>query len=284
MVTPKGKLIPIGGSENKDCRKNGDCTISFYNTGILKRLLSEMSGNDSRLELIPTASGIPQEVAQRYIRAFNKLGCNNVGVIPVQKKKDACNRKYTERIERADGVFFTGGDQSRLGMFFQETPLVETITRRYLNDDFVIAGTSAGAMAMSCKMITGGPATSFKKGCVRMSTGLSFIENVIIDTHFIERGRFGRLTRAVEANPGCIGIGLGEDTGLILSNGYEIEIIGSGQVIILDGHYMKEAGKPRLAVKGSLPIENMAFHVLSMQDKYCLKARSIAQNKAVLVS
>lgn len=282
MVTPKGKLIPIGGSENKDCRENGDCRTSFYNTGILKRILTEMCGADSRLELIPTASGIPEQVTQRYIRTFNKLGCYDIGVMPIKSREEAFNEEYVDRIKNSDGVFFTGGNQSLLGEFLYGTPLIDIISERYINEDYVIAGTSAGAMAMSYTMIIGGIATSFREGDVEMASGLSFIDNVIIDTHFVERGRFGRLTQAVTANPGCIGIGLAEDTGLILYNGSEIEVIGSGQVIIFDGQAMKYGKISDSSL--NISIQNMAIHVLKMKDTFCLKEYVYEPETAVLAS
>ncbi|MEX0780628.1 MAG: cyanophycinase [Balneolales bacterium] len=282
MVTPQGKLIPIGGSENKNCRESGDCQTTFYESGILKRLLSEMKGADSRIELIPTASGVPELTTQRYISAFKKLGCENVGVLPIQNKQDAFNPEYVERIELSDGVFFTGGNQSRLGMFFTETPVLEVLTKRYINDDFVIAGTSAGAMAMSYRMITGGAPTSFEQGGVNISTGLSFINDTIIDTHFVKRGRFGRLTQAVAANPGSLGIGLAEDTGLILSSGSECEIIGSGQVIFIDGHALKHKVKSTLST--TLSVKDLAIHVLAREDTYSLKEHSFAGKTEALAS
>ncbi|MEX2403898.1 MAG: cyanophycinase [Balneolales bacterium] len=282
MFTPKGKLIPIGGSENKDFHESGDCRKSFYSTGILKRLISEMHGAESRIELVPTASGIPEEVVQRYIRAFDKLGCYNVGVMPIQNREDALSQDYIDRLNCSDGVFFTGGNQSRLGKFFNDTPFAQTLFERYMNDDFVIAGTSAGAMAMGHTMITGGTATSFKRGDVETATGLSFIDNVIVDTHFIERGRFGRLTQTVAANPVCIGIGLGEDTGLIISNGSDMEVIGSGQVIIFDGHAMKHEKGTDVSL--NISIKDMAVHVLKMKDTYILKERDYGPKRAAMAS
>ncbi|MEX0928924.1 MAG: cyanophycinase [Balneolales bacterium] len=284
MIAPKGKLIPIGGSENKDCRERGDCPLSFYNRGILKRLLAEMKGGESRLELVPTASGIPEDVSRRYLEAFRKLGCGNVGILPVRDRADALKPEYTERINKADGVFFTGGDQSRLSEVFCGTEFATTLAGRYLNSEFVIAGTSAGAMAMSGTMITGGPASSFKKGDVEMGAGLSFIDHVIIDTHFIERGRYGRLTQAVAALPGCIGIGLGEDTGLVISHNNDIEVIGSGQVILFDGHAMHLPDAAPASSGISSSIENMTVHVLAVDDKYCLTSRAFAHDEAALAS
>ena len=269
MVTPTGKLIPIGGSENKDCAEKGDCSQSFYQTGVLKRLLTEMPGNNPRLEIVPTASGIPQTVTRRYIEAFNKLGCHDIGVIPVESREDALNDSYIDRIQKADGIFFTGGDQSRLSRFFGNTPFIQAVYQRYMHNNFVVAGTSAGAMAMSVEMITGSSVTD--KDDVEMGRGLSLINNVIIDTHFVERGRYGRLARAVAANPGYIGIGLGEDAGLVVKDGSEIEVIGSGQVVIMDDKAMIHQRFKDYAPASAPSLESLPFHLLAMHDTYNLE-------------
>ncbi|MEX0685990.1 MAG: cyanophycinase [Balneolales bacterium] len=284
MVTPTGKLIPIGGSENKDCREKGDCSISFYNSGILKRIYDEMKGKNPRLEIVPTASGIPGIVSQRYIKAFNKLGCSDIGVIPVESRQDALNTEYVDRIKKADGIFFTGGDQSRLTRFFGNTPFINTVYQRYLDDDFVVAGTSAGAMAMSLAMITGNSVNSLMKEGVEMATGLSFIDNVIIDTHFIERDRYNRLGQAIEANPGYIGMGLGEDTGLVLKNGTDIEVIGSGQVVIMNNNALGHTSIFQDSIKPVSSISNMIIHHLAIEDLWDLNEPVHSQYQDLMIS
>ena len=232
MTVPKGKLISIGGSEDKGTGIEPNfaqkAKLNFFEFGILKRILSEMKGAESIVEVITTASVIPEEVGDNYIQAFGKLGCTKVGVIHIKNREDALLPEYLERIKKADGVMFTGGNQLRLSMIFGGTDFLKILQNRYEEENFVIAGTSAGAMAMSNTMIYQGSSTgALLKGEVKITTGLAFIKDVIIDSHFVTRGRFGRLAQAVASNPGCIGIGLGEDTGVLVRDGNTMEAIGS---------------------------------------------------------
>jgi cyanophycinase len=201
MIVPKGKLISVGGSEDKgiglDPKFLQNEQHTFFESGILKRILLEMKGVDSHIEVITTASQIPEEVGENYIQAFGKLGCKNVGVIHIKRREDVGVPEYIERIRKADGVMFSGGNQMRLSMIFGGTEILKILKERYQNESFVIAGTSAGAMAMSNTMIYLGSSTgALLKGEVKITTGLAFIKDVIIDTHFVTRGRFGRLAQA----------------------------------------------------------------------------------------
>lgn len=285
MSVPKGKLISVGGSEDKGLGLDPKFIQKeqqiFFESGILKRILLEMKGTESRVEVITTASLIPEEVGENYIQAFGKLGCNKVGVMHIKKREDALNKEYLKRIKAADGVMFTGGNQMRLSMIFGGTEFMRVLTDRYFNESFVIAGTSAGAMAMSNTMIYLGSSTgALLKGEVKITTGLAFIKDVIIDTHFVTRGRFGRLAQAVAGNPGCIGIGLGEDTGVLIREGNMMEAIGSGLVLIFDGYNINysniadvEEGKP-------ISIENLVVHVMAKGNFYFLKERRFFSNQA----
>jgi cyanophycinase len=147
----------------------------------------------------------------------------------------------------------------------------------------VIAGTSAGAMAMSNTMIYQGSSTeSLLKGEVKITTGLGFLHNVIIDSHFVKRGRFGRLAQAVAGNPGCIGIGLGEDTGVLVRNGNELEAIGSGLVLIFDGHYILHSNIADIEDGMPVSIENLLVHVLAKGNYYFLKERKFYPNRELI--
>jgi cyanophycinase len=237
MLVPKGKLISIGGSEDKgptiDPKTLQPEQKVFFESGILKRILLEMKGIETYIEIITTASQIPEEVGENYVQAFGKLGCKNVGVIHIKKREDALIPEYLDRARKADVVMFTGGNQMRLSMIFGGSEFMNILMERYYTDNFIVAGTSAGAMAMSNTMIYLGSSTgALLKGEVKITTGLAFITNVIIDTHFVTRGRFGRLAQAVASNPSCIGIGLGEDTGVLIRDGNTMEANGSGLVLI----------------------------------------------------
>ncbi len=278
MIAPKGILISIGGNVDKGTADESDFEkinkFSFFEDGILYRILSEMKGVDSHIEVITTASEIPEEVGQNYVDAFNRLGCSNVGVIHVKNREDAQKSEYLERIRKADGVMMTGGNQMRLTMIYGGTEFLEILHDRYMNEAFVIAGTSAGAMAMSNTMIYEGAShEALLKGKVKITTGLAFIKDVIIDSHFVKRGRFGRLAQVVCSNPACIGIGLGEDTGVLVRNGNELETIGSGLVLIFDGHQIKYSNIADIEDGTPISIEHLVVHVLAKGNQYFLKER-----------
>ena len=199
---------------------------------------------------------------------------NNVGLIHIKNREDVLKEEYIERIRKADGVMFTGGNQLRLSVIFGGTDILELITERYQNEDFLIAGTSAGAMAMSNTMIYHGSSThALLKGEVKITTGLAFIKDVIIDSHFVTRGRFGRLSQAVASNPGCTGIGLGEDTAVVIRDGNKMEAIGSGLILIFDGHNIRHSNIADLRDGAPISIENMVVHVMAKGNFYYLKER-----------
>ncbi len=275
---PKGKLISIGGAEDKGTYAEPNFTqknnFNFYELQILQRIVNEAGGSDKHIEIITSASSIPLEVAEGYLNAFGKLGFKNVQIMDIRKREEVSNPEYIERIKKCDAVLFTGGNQMRLSTFFGGTPFLNIIQDRYQNESFLIAGTSAGAMAMSNTMIyQGSSSEALLKGEVKMSTGLGFISNVIIDSHFVTRGRFGRLAEAVASNPSCIGIGLGEDTGLLITEGNFMEAIGAGLVIIIDGHNIAHSNIADVQYGSPISIENLIVHVMAKGNAYDLNAR-----------
>lgn len=278
MFQPLGKLIAIGGNVDKGTDPEGAAShqaVNFFSSGILKRIITESSkGVDSKIEVITTASMIPEEVGRNYEDAFRRLGCKNVGQVHIRNREDAQSDEYINRIAAADTVMFTGGNQLRLSSIFGGTKIARLLKDRYNNEPFVIAGTSAGAMVMSNPMIYGGEShESLMKGEVHITTGLGLIENVIIDTHFVKRGRFGRLAQSVAANPGCLGIGLGDDTGVLIRNGHHIETVGSGLVLIFDGHNIGHTNIADLPEGYPIAIEGLIVHVLAKGYMYDLTER-----------
>ena len=222
MNQPKGKLIAIGGAEDKGTDlESGDIqrnNLNFFELGILRRIMQEAGGPGARIEVITTASTIPHEVADNYMNAFGKIGCTNIGVLNIRNREDVLKPEHAERILNCNCVMFSGGNQMRLSATFGGTRFLKILHERYRYENFIIAGTSAGAMAMSSTMIYEGNATrAHLKGEVKITTGLGFLDSVIIDSHFEKRGRFGRLSQAVASNPSAIGIGLGEDTGMLVT-------------------------------------------------------------------
>jgi len=288
MEIPLGTLISVGGAEDKGTIPEPNFIqrndLNFFESGILKRIISEMKGVDSYIEVITTASAIPEEVGANYIQAFGKLGCHNIGLIHIKNRDDAHNPDFEDRVRKADGVMFTGGNQLRLTMILGGTDFLKIIMDRYMNEDFVVAGTSAGAMAMSNTMIYQGSSQgALLKGEVKITTGLGFMRDVIFDSHFVTRGRFGRLAQAVASNPGCIGVGLGEDTGVVVKRGNEMEAIGSGLILIFDGHQIKHSNLADLEEGAPISIENLIVHVMAKGNFYYVNERKfyVDQLKAI---
>lgn len=279
MEIPKGKLISIGGAEDKGTdleqgfmQRN---RLNFFELGILKRIVDEVGGTDKRIEVITTASSIPEEVGDNYVSAFGKIGCVNIGIMPIRNRQDAAQIEYIDRIKNCDGVMFSGGDQLRLTSIFGGTEIYQILHDRLNNEsEFVIAGTSAGAMAMSNTMIYQGKSDlAHLKGEVKITTGLAFVANVIIDSHFDKRGRFNRLAQAVASNPQCTGIGLGEDTGVVITKGNQLEVVGSGAVVIVDGKDIQHSNITDISEGSPISIEGLKVNILVKGNGYLLKER-----------
>ena len=278
MSIPKGKLIAIGGAEDKGTDLEAGevyrSNLNFFELGILRRVVQEAGGPGARIEIITTASTIPMEVGENYRNAFGKIGCENVDIMHVRTRQDTLNKEYLQRIKTCDAVMFSGGNQLRLSVTDGGTEFLAIMQRRYMNENFLIAGTSAGAMAMSKTMIYEGNATrAHLKGEVKITTGLGFIDSVIIDSHFEKRGRFGRLAQSVATNPSCIGIGLGEDTGMLITDGDKMEAIGSGLVVIIDGHDILHNNIGDIPDGNPISIENLKVHFCEKGNGYVISER-----------
>ncbi|MGB4843758.1 MAG: cyanophycinase [Ferruginibacter sp.] len=286
MQFAKGKLIAIGGAEDKgtdlETGKIQRNNLNFFELGILTRVVEEAGGPLCRIEVITTASMIPYEVGDNYLNAFGKIGCTDIGVMHIRNRADAANPEYLERISKCDVVMFSGGNQLRLSSTFGGTAFFQKIMDRYINEEnFIVAGTSAGAMAMSNTMIYEGNATrAHLKGEVKITTGLGFMNDVIFDSHFEKRGRFGRLAQAVAANPASIGIGLGEDTGMIITGGNKMEAIGSGLVMIIDGHDILHSNIADIPDGNPISLQNLKVHFCEHGNGYLVKERKFLMEAA----
>lgn len=283
-MNPKGKLVIIGGAVAKGSftEQNFDekveKNLNFFETGILKRILTESKfKNDSRIEIITTASKIPREVGPEYAKAYTYLGATNVGVMHIEKREQTDLPEHLKRLEAADVVMFTGGDQLRLSSILGGTAFHDILLRKYQEEEFIYAGTSAGAAAASNNMIYQGSShEALCKGEVKITSGLGLIDDVIIDTHFVQRGRIGRLFQAVVSNPKVLGVGLGEDTGLLITKGKTMEAIGSGLVILVDGRHVKDTNLTEVELGQPISIKNLVVHVMSMYDLYDLHTHTMS--------
>jgi cyanophycinase len=277
MSIPEGTLIIIGGGEDKDDEKKPDIADKnkeFEELEILK-VITPNSELDCSLEVITTATRYPEETGEMYRNAFTHLGFRNVNIMHIENKEQARDERIVERIKNATTIFFSGGDQFRIAAILNATPVMETITKRYYEEkDFTVAGTSAGAMAMPKIMLNGGYNNeAILKGDVKITGGLGLLDNCIVDTHFVKRGRFPRLAQVVITNPSCVGIGLGEDTAMMITGGNEMTCIGSGMVIIIDGHDIRYTNITEAESRTPICVENLIVHVIKKGNMYILNER-----------
>ena len=284
MSSPKGYIVSVGGAEDKGPARQKIEELEhhqkFFEACILRNIIALIEdGKPPSVEVITTASSIPEQTAQTYKDAFCHLGCEEIGHLHLTSREEADKPEILERLLNCNCIMFSGGDQLKLSSVFGGTKFLSIVKRRYLNEHFVIAGTSAGAMAMSYMMIYEGDAgNAHLKGEVKMTTGFGFLKNVIIDTHFDKRGRFNRLAQAVAAQPGIIGIGLGEDTGIIVSGGHHLKAIGFGCVTIIDGKQINHNNIAEIEEGRPISVGNLMVHIMSNADVYNLRTRQFEGN------
>jgi len=278
-MTPKGKLLIIGGAEDRSDGTEKEVLESEVKSErfkILKELLP--SGNSKgKIEVVTTASAQPEEMEKMYKKTFKDIGYQNVGFLYVKDKMQARKEEICSRIKEARAVFFTGGDQLRISTILGGTPIAGIIKDKYLHDEgFIVAGTSAGAMVMSEIMICGGGTGEALLGAdLHTASGLGLLRNCIIDTHFIKRGRFSRLAHAIVINPANLGIGLGEDTALIIHDGNEAECRGSGMVVLIDGANIEQTNISEAEEDCPVYVENLKVHLLTENCRVNLETRKM---------
>lgn len=275
MKTPKGTLIAIGGNEQKKIKKTDESFQSSFGEGfILQDIINNSEVSKPRIEVITTASEIPELVGEKYLESFLWLGVEDVGILDIQDRKEADKSTVLDRISSSDIILFSGGDQSKISRILKDTLTHKLISKRYRNDKITIAGTSAGAVMMSEEMISGGRnGTIIRKNDLKMGKGLGLMSGVIFDSHFINRHRFGRLAEAVALHPDKLGVGLGEDTGVIIREGNILEIIGSGIVIIFDGSNLNYNQYDKLKNRIPISLANLTVHILSTRDRYNIREK-----------
>lgn len=275
IIIPKGLLVAIGGKEDKK-----------HELQILSTILSLVKKEKKKIEIITTASQYPEEAGKDYHQVFTKDKDHTVGLMHVSTRKQASEANFLERITAADVIFFTGGDQLRITSVLGGTPIEKEILRKYKEEFCIISGTSAGASAMSKNMICGGDSSeALRKGTINVSAGIGLIDHVIIDTHFVERGRFSRLMEIVSMNPRNVGIGLGEDAAIIIENGRILRAIGSGITVILDGQHFYYTNVANIRSDEAIAIENLVIHTIvngygyDLYEKKYLKPEDLKKMK-----
>ncbi|WBV58102.1 cyanophycinase [Chryseobacterium daecheongense] len=262
-MTPKGKLLIIGGKEDKDGNdpemkeKNND----FSPYEILKLLVKS---KDDRIEVITAATSEPDDAKKTYMKTFQEIGFTNFDFLHIAD--DHCHTDYyLKRLEAAKAVFFTGGDQNRICEYLTQSVLTDMLKKKYFEEeDFMIAGTSAGAMCIPkiviLEAING---EAILEHDIELGAGLGFIENCIVDTHFVHRARFGRLAHAIILHQNCWGIGLGEDTALLIERGSNASCFGSGSVWIMDAKDIGQTNTDNVKKGNPVYVENLKIHILT---------------------
>ena len=253
MEKVEGNLLIIGGAEDK----KGDCQIL----------------RDGKIVIMPTPTEQPEKVGDEYSEIFKEIGIQEVEVLKIDSRKDGFSNKAQKSIDEATGIFFTGGDQLRITSLLGGTPVDHSLQKAYKNG-IVIAGTSAGAAAMSSNMIIGGNGESTPQmGILNMAPGMGLVNEVVIDQHFAQRGRLGRLLSAVAQNPYILGIGIDEDTAILIDSEANLKVIGSQTVTIVDGKDSTFTNVSELQPHQPLAITDVLVHILPNGFCYDLKDR-----------
>lgn len=273
----RGYVIPIGGAEER----KGSLRV-------LKRFARLCGGKKARIVVIPTASNLP-DTGDRYIEIFNKIGVNEVVSLPINERSEAERQDYLDRLDQATGIFITGGNQLRLSTILGGTEVAQKIRR--LNAIGVhVAGTSAGAAVMPEHMIAGGATGSIPSGDgVNLAPGLGLINALLIDQHFSQRDRLGRLLTAISYNPFMLGIGIDEDTAIFIDPEHSFEVVGSGAVTVIDPINLSYSSMSKASKREALSMLDLKLHILSKgctfdidnRKPYPPKQPSVIRNKTV---
>ena len=254
-----GNLIIIGGAEDKEGKKE-----------ILKRVC-ECINKDTDILLVATvATEYPEEAAKKYNKAFGELGVNNIEVLDISNRQDAFKGENIKLVQKASLIFFTGGDQLRITSLIGGSPIYDVL-KQATDQGIYIVGTSAGASVMSNTMIIEGDDEESPRKCtLKMASGLGLINNIIIDQHFVQRGRIGRLLTGVAQNPQVLGVGIDENTAIIVNKSGDVEVIGEGAVYFIDGSEISYSNVSEQHSDEVLSIYNVRIHVLKEGNKFSL--------------
>ncbi len=265
----QGPVMPIGGAEETE--PGGE---------VLGRFVELAGGKNARIAIVPTASDDPQRSGEGYAKLFRELGAKKADWLRVEQRADANTEEALALLREATGIYITGGDQARLVRLLVGTLVMECIRMRNA-DGVIVAGTSAGASILSALMMAGGTGiggdsngAAARKGMVDVVAGFGLLQDIIIDQHFSQRGRMGRLLSVFAGTPGLVGIGLDEDTAVLIDREGTLEVLGSNMVTIVDGrdtvsdYFDREEGEV-LTITGS------SLHVLSGGRQFDLDVRQV---------
>ena len=256
-----GQLIIIGGAEDKE----GECTI-------LREFVRRAGGREAKIVIMTVATGLPGEVGNDYRRIFSDMGVNVINVVDTERQEDVDDSRDLEVIENSTGVFFTGGDQSRITNLLKDTETDKLLHQKF-TQGLVIGGTSAGAAMMPDIMIVEGEGeTNPCVDSVTLEPGMGFLSHVAIDQHFAQRGRLGRFISALIQQPAVLGFGIDENTAIAV-NGNEVEVIGEGAVTIIDVSNIEYTNLKETLHDESLAICGAKIHILPRGYRFNLQQR-----------
>lgn len=258
---PRGFIVPIGGAEDKEGSRI-----------ILRRFVKLAGGRGARIAVVPTASRV-SDTGARYRALFADLGARDVRVVAVRDRRDVERADWEAALEDVTGVFFTGGNQLRLSTILGGTPLATRI-RRLNAAGAHVAGTSAGAAFVSEHMIAhGDEGATPLVGQVSLAPGLGLTNRVVVDQHFRQRDRLGRLISALSTNPFAVGLGVDEDTAAFLSPENVVEVVGSGAVTVVDLSEVVSSTAAQAARGAPVQISGVRLHVLGHGARFDLESR-----------
>ena len=257
----RGYIIPIGGAEAK-----------ISDRAILRRFVEVSGGEGARIAIIPTASSL-DDTGPRYEEVFHDLGASGATTLPFQERSDCKRQDWIEILEQSTGVFMTGGNQLRLATTIGGSPVADLLRRRNL-EGLPIAGTSAGASFMSEHMIAyGKEGMTPRSDMVTLVPGLGLTQLAIVDQHFRQRDRLGRLITALAYNPRPIGIGLDEDTAAFLKPGGLLEVVGSGAITVLDPADVEYSSMDSAKPHDPVCVIGVRVHVLTRGATFHIETR-----------
>ena len=257
----RGYVIPIGGAEER-----------AGSAKILKRFVKISGGKQSRIAIIPTASSL-EDTGDKYVEIFNKIGAAEAFSLPINERSEADREDYLSALDQATGIFITGGNQLRLSTILGGTEVARKI-RRLNAEGINVAGTSAGAAIMPEHMIAGGPTgTAPSQDGVNLAPGLGLTNALLIDQHFSQRDRLGRLLTAISYNPFLLGVGVDEDTALFIGPDQHFEVVGSGSVTVIDPSDLSYSSMGKARRKDSISLLDLKLHVLSKGCRFDIPNR-----------
>lgn len=254
----KGNLVLIGGAEDR-----------IEGKMILKKTIE--LNNASNIAIITSATLFPLETGEDYYRAFRNLGVDNIYLFDIRNSYEAEKPYFIEKLQNIDMVFFTGGDQVRLTNILLQTRLLQTIKEKYLQNKLTIAGTSAGASAAAEIMTFDGDNEGLIKGSVKFDKGFGFLKDITIDTHFVARGRLGRLTQFLCSGHTNKGIGIGENTSITINPDNTMDVAGTGIVTVVSTHDISYSNFDRIKPGKRISIDGLRIGFLQENSRFDLK-------------